>query len=206
MRPPSCREVTGVVLAGGAGRRMGGADKGLQTLAGIALAERALQRLRPQVVGVLISANRNREAYAAYGAPVVADALPGFQGPLAGLLAGLENANTAYVAAVPCDCPDFPLDLVERLCAAAADGAPAAYARAGERDQPVFCLVRRDLAGRLRQYLANGDRCARGWLTSVGAAVADFGANPAPFENLNSAEELRQRNERSRGSRPSARR
>lgn len=175
---------------------MGGADKGLQRLAGITFAERALQRLRPQVSGVVISANRNLDLYASYGVPVAADALPGFAGPLAGLLAALDIAGTPYVAAVPCDCPDFPIDLVERLCAAVVRGAPAAYARAGGRDQPVFCLVRCDLASRLRQYLATGGRRAGEWLTSVGAAVADFGASAAPFENLNTAEELRRRGDR----------
>jgi molybdopterin-guanine dinucleotide biosynthesis protein A len=183
-------QVTGVVLAGGAGRRMGGADKGLERLHGEALASRALRRLRPQVAALLISANRNLDAYAAFGVPVVADAVPDFAGPLAGLLAGLERACTPYVVSVPCDTPDFPQDLVARLCEALAGGAPAAYALAGGRHQPVFCLAHRRVAPQLRAYLDGGGRRMREWMASVGAAVADFGDDMAPFDNLNTALDL----------------
>lgn len=196
MNPCTCREITGVVLAGGAGRRMDGADKGLQLLDGVALAARALHRLRPQVGALLISANRNQDEYAGFGVPVVTDALAGFAGPLAGLLAGLEGARTPCVVTVACDTPDFPPDLVARLSAALATGAPAAYARAGGRDQPVFCLVRRDLAQRLRAYLDDGGRRMGQWLESVGAAVADFGPDAAPFENLNTVHDLQRRQAR----------
>lgn len=185
--------ITGVVLAGGAGRRMGGADKGLERLHGEALASHALRRLRPQVAALLISANRNHDAYAAFGVPVVADALPDFAGPLAGLLAGLEQARTPYVVSVPCDTPGFPQDLVARLCQALAGGAPAAYARAGGRHQPVFCLAHRHLAPHLRAYLEGGGRRMQQWLGSVGAAVADFGEDAAPFDNLNTAQDLARR-------------
>ena len=174
---------------------MGGADKGLEPLSGELLAQRALRRLRPQVAQVLISANRNRERYAAFGVPVLADALPGFPGPLAGLLAALEHASTPLVAAVPCDTPDFPEDLVGRLRAAMNGGAPAAYARAAGRSHPVFCLVQRALAPRLRAYLEDGGRRVEQWLVSAGAVAADFGPDPAPFANLNTAAQLAQRRE-----------
>lgn len=186
-------DVTGVVLAGGEGRRMGGLDKGLQSLEGVPLARRALERLKPQVAALLVSANRNRDLYAGFGAPVVADSLPGFAGPLAGLLAGMEHARTGFVASVPCDTPDFPDDLVARLREAVAAGAPAASALAAGRSHPVFCLVPRALAAGLRTYLEGGGRRVQEWLHGVGAVEVDFGEDPVPFANLNTREALARR-------------
>ncbi len=186
-------DVTGVVLAGGEGRRMGGADKGLQLLDGVPLARRALERLRPQVADLLVSANRNLALYERFGAPVVPDALPGFPGPLAGLLAAMEKARTGFVASVPCDTPDFPGDLVARLRASVAAGAPAAFVRAGGRSHPVFCLAPRAFAPSLRAHLEGGGRRVQEWLRGVGAVEVDFGPDPAPFANLNTVEDLERR-------------
>jgi molybdopterin-guanine dinucleotide biosynthesis protein A len=139
-------QITGVVLAGGRGSRMGGVDKGLQNHHGMPLALHALLRLEPQVGAVMINANRNLGAYEAMGVPVWPDALPDYPGPLAGMLAGLERCETPYLVTVPCDTPNFPLDLVERLARGLA-GAGAEIAMAATREggvqatQPVFCLL-----------------------------------------------------------------
>ena len=113
-------QITGLILAGGQGRRLGGVDKGLQLFAGQPLVQHALRRLAPQVGRVMISANRNLEAYRQMGVPVWPDPpeLQGYQGPLAGVLAGLQACDTAYLVTIPCDCPRFPSDLVQRLSAA----------------------------------------------------------------------------------------
>ncbi len=157
--------ITGLVLAGGQGRRMGGVDKGLQALRGRPLVEHALERLRPQVGRLAINANRHLDAYRAYGLPVWPDAPAAeqetFPGPLAGLLAGLDRCETPWLVTVPCDTPDFPLDVVERLAAAAARGqadvAMVATREDGQqRLQPVFCLLRAELRDSLRDYLLEG--------------------------------------------------
>lgn len=173
-------DITGLVLAGGRGLRMGGLDKGLQDFHGTPLALHVLQRLRPQVGNVLINANRHHEAYNAFGAPVVADASADFAGPMAGVLAGLQHCTTPWLLAVPCDAPGFPLDLASRLAAAAArEGAKAAVAQ--DRDaqgqprlQPVFCLVHVCLREGLQAWLDGGGRKARSWLESQHAAKAMF--------------------------------
>jgi molybdopterin-guanine dinucleotide biosynthesis protein A len=112
------QDITGLVLAGGRGSRMGGVDKGLQNHMGAPLAMHALMRLGPQVGQLMVNANRNLGAYEAFGAPVWPDANPDYAGPLSGFLAGLEHCDTPYLVTVPCDSPLFPLDLVQRLAAA----------------------------------------------------------------------------------------
>ena len=111
-------DITGLVLAGGRGSRMGGVDKGLQNHHGVPLALHALLRLAPQVGLTMINANRNLAAYESMGVPVWPDALADFAGPLAGFLAGLEHCDTPYLVTVPCDSPRFPEDLVARLASA----------------------------------------------------------------------------------------
>lgn len=197
MHIPNREEITGLVLAGGRGSRMGGIDKGLVEFNGRTLVERVIGRLRPQVDSLMISANRNVDAYRAFGFPVLLDAADGleaFPGPLAGLLAGLRAASTAWLASVPCDAPFLPLDLVNRLVASLA-GSRAAMACVGDRAEPVFCLVHVDLAGDLASALANGERRAEAWLRSVGAAPAVF-LQAEQFANLNTLQELRSRNAR----------
>src|SRR5215213_247088 len=112
-------DVTGVILAGGRGSRMGGADKGLQNFRGMPMAMFTLMRLAPQVGQVMINANRNLSAYESFGVPVWPDVIPDYAGPLAGFLTGLEQCETSWLVTVPCDTPLFPTDLVERLVAAA---------------------------------------------------------------------------------------
>jgi molybdopterin-guanine dinucleotide biosynthesis protein A len=183
------------VLAGGRGSRMGGVDKGLQMHRGMPLALHALERLAPQVGSVLINANRNLSAYAAFGVPVLTDALADYPGPLAGFLAGLEYAATPFLVTVPCDSPDFPLDLVARLMAGltAAD-AEVAIARTVEADgraqtHPVFCLMKTALRDSLARYIAEGQRKIDRWTAQQRCVEITFD-DAAAFFNANTAEEL----------------
>lgn len=183
--------VTGLLLAGGQGTRMGGVDKGLQRLGGRPLAAWVLDRLAPQVAEVLISANRHPAEYAALGHPVLADRLAGFAGPLAGLQAGLAAARHDLVAVAPCDSPHLPTDLVSRLFfGLTAAGADAAIVRAGGRVHPVFCLVRRSLAPRLNAALQQGERRFYGWLSTLALTEVKFDDCPQAFANLNTLADL----------------
>jgi len=180
---------------------MGGTDKGLLDFGGQPVVQHVLLRLQPQVGGVIISANRNIERYRAIGVPVVPDASDGeprFDGPLAGVLAGLRICQTPWLACVPCDAPWFPTDLVDRLLrAAGAAGRPAALAvqstPAGLSIEPAFCLVHRDQAEPLAAALARGLHKWQAWLEAIGAAQAVFDMPAAvaqllgsdPFANLN---------------------
>jgi molybdopterin-guanine dinucleotide biosynthesis protein A len=188
-------DITGLVLAGGRGSRMGGVDKGLQTWQGLPLAMHALLRLEPQVGQVMISANRNLGAYESMGVPVWPDSLPDYAGPLAGWLAGLEHCETPYLVTVPCDTPNFPPDLVERLAEALErEGAEIAMAAAPEegvvRTQPVFCLLEAGLIESLVRYLHGGGRKIDRWTAQHRCIEVPF-ADAGAFFNANTAEELR---------------
>lgn len=188
-------DITGLVLAGGRGSRMGGADKGLQNHRGMPLALHALLRLQPQVGSVMISANRNIGAYEAMGAPVWPDPIEGYAGPLAGLLAGLEYAETGWLVTVPCDTPDFPENLVQRLATAASEqGADIAMVVTTEdgqlRRQPVFCLLRTELLESLVEFLHSGERKIDKWTARHRTAEVVFD-DAAAFFNANTIEELR---------------
>jgi molybdopterin-guanine dinucleotide biosynthesis protein A len=187
-------DITGLVLAGGRGSRMGGVDKGLQNHLGMPLALHALLRLSPQVGAAMINANRNLAAYEAMGVAVWPDALPDYPGPLAGLLAGLERCETPWLVTVPCDTPNFPLDLVERL-AAAADDAGAEIAMATTREdgamqpQPVFCLVKASLLESLVAFLHSGERKIDRWAGAQRQVQVPFDDADA-FFNANTLAEL----------------
>ncbi|HET7757102.1 MAG TPA: molybdenum cofactor guanylyltransferase MobA [Steroidobacteraceae bacterium] len=188
--------ITGLILAGGRGSRMGGADKGLQEYRGTTLSQWALARLRPQVASVMINANRNLERYRAMGVAVFADALPDYPGPLAGMLAGLAHCATPYLVTVPCDTPNFPLDLVERLAQGLgesdADLATACTREDGELlPQPVFCLMKAGLRESLHAFIASGQRKTGLWARQQRHAEVVF-ANPAEFINVNTLPELEQ--------------
>jgi molybdopterin-guanine dinucleotide biosynthesis protein A len=184
-------EVTGVILAGGRGSRMGGVDKGLQNFAGGPLALHALMRLQSQVGEILINANRNLSAYESFGVPVWPDALPDFAGPLAGFLAGLERCETACMVTVPCDSPLFPQDLVERLAHAleAAD-AEIAMARTGDQVQPVFTLMKASLLDSLVRFTQSGGRKIDLWTALHRTVEVNFDDESA-FFNANTLDELR---------------
>ena len=184
--------ITGVVLAGGLGRRMGGVDKGLVEFRGRTMVEWALERLRPQVDELIINANRNVERYAAFGYPVFADEIEGFAGPLAGLHAALCRASCPLVATAPCDSPFLPADLVARLHAAlvAAD-AELAVARTFDQPHPVFCLCRRDVLPHLEAFLAAGGRKVDLWYATLKIVEVRFDDEEEAFRNINTRDELR---------------
>ena len=189
-------EVTGLILAGGQGSRLGGVDKGLQVFEGQPLVHRALQRLAPQVGRLMISANRNLDIYQDMGVPAWADepSNSGYQGPLAGFLAGLAHCETPYLVTVPCDSPRMPLDLVQRLWQAlqddAADVAVAATQRSGETKlEPVFCLMKRELQSSLQSYMQSGQRKIERWTAEQRRAEVVF-ADTAAFANVNTPDEL----------------
>jgi len=182
--------ISGVILAGGLGRRMGGVDKGLQLLAGRPLAAHVAERFAPQVAELFISANRNPAAYAALGPRVLPDLVPDYAGPLAGLHAALSAAQHPLLATAPCDLFSLPADLVARLAAALAEhGADIAVAQAEGRLHPVFCLCRRTLLADLAEYLAGGGRKVQEWQRRHALAVVDF-ADAAAFANINSPAQL----------------
>jgi len=186
-------DITGLVLAGGQGRRMGNVDKGFVELAGRPLVAHVIDRLVPQVATLVINANRSAERYAAFGYPVVADAIGGFAGPLAGLHAGLATAATPFVAMSPCDSPFLPADLVARL-AAAFDARPIdiAVARTFDQPHPVFALVRRSVLPHLAQFLDGGGRKIDAWYASLAVADVRFDDEAEAFRNINTPAELAQ--------------
>lgn len=192
--PPEA--ITGLVLAGGQGLRMGGQDKGLIDWQGRPLAAHALARLAPQVGPLLISANRHLDDYRAIGTPFAAavctDTLQGFQGPLAGILGGLLQAHTPYVAVVPCDNPRIPEDLVTHLTRGMQhSGTSAALAVSDGRRQPTMCVLRTSLAPALERYLSAGHRKLDVWFAELPAAEVSF-TDARGFRNLNTPHDLEQ--------------
>ena len=198
-------DITGLILAGGRGSRMGGVDKGLQNFNGMPMALHTLLRLQLQVGQVIINANRNLAAYESFGAPVWPDVLQDYAGPLAGFLTGLERCETPYLVTVPCDSPRFPLDLVARLAEAMereqADIAMAAALESDEqgrtavRTQPVFCLLRVELLESLVRFTQGGGRKIDAWTGQHKTVVVPFdhpGDDPLAFANANTLAELKQ--------------
>lgn len=178
------QQVTGLILAGGRGQRLGGQDKGLVSLNGQPLVSHAISVLRGQVSEVVISANRNLADYASLHSTVVSDAQPGFPGPLAGLLAGLEAATTPWLIVIPCDAPLLPRSLLPRLAAAIGE-ADVAVVHDGEHLHPVTALMRTGLAADLADYLASGGHKVRDWYQRQHCVTVDFSDCPEAFANLN---------------------
>src|SRR4051812_13832769 len=195
-------DVTGLILAGGRGTRMGGADKGLQNFRGIPLALHTMMRLAPQVGEVMVNANRNLAAYESFGVPVWPDSLADYAGPLAGILTALEHCETEYLVTAPCDTPLFPTDLVARLAEALErENAEIAMAAAREQDpgsesgassqvraQPVFSLMKRDLMESLVRFTHEGGRKIDAWTAQHRTVLVPFdreGDDPAAFFNAN---------------------
>ena len=192
----STDQITGLILAGGRGSRMGGVDKGLQNHQGMPLALRALLRLSPQTGHVLINANRNLGAYESFGVPVWPDPVADYAGPLAGFLAGLEHCETPLMVTVPCDTPNFPEDLVARLAAALdSEDAELAYAvtleDGREQRHPVFCLMKSALAESLVAYLHGGGHKIDAWFAQHRAVAVRFD-DAGAFFNANTPAELAQ--------------
>lgn len=193
------QDITGVVLAGGRGSRMGGVDKGLQNFNGLPLALNALMRLQLQVGHCMINANRNLAAYESFGVPVWPDGLADYAGPLAGFLSALERCETPWLATVPCDSPLFPVDLVSRLAEGlAGQDADIAMVAAKEEDgqfraQPVFCLLRVDLLESLVKFTHGGGRKIDAWTAQHRTVMVPFdapGDDPRAFVNANTLAEL----------------
>jgi molybdopterin-guanine dinucleotide biosynthesis protein A len=193
---PMRDDITGLVLAGGRGTRLGGLDKGLQPWRGRALVDHVLDRLVPQVGRVIVNANRHGAEYAARGWPVHADLdVETYDGPLAGMLVGMRSAATPWVAVVPCDAPNLASDLVARLAThAGPHGAVATHPgpEGTARIEPLFCLLPVHLAGSLADALAAGERKVDRWLDAVGVVPVAFdrAQDAAAFANLNRPEDL----------------
>jgi molybdopterin-guanine dinucleotide biosynthesis protein A len=187
----AAHDVAGIVLAGGQGRRMGGVDKGLVELAGRPMIAHVIERFRPQVGEIVVNANQNVDRYAAYGAPVVRDAVGGFAGPLAGLHAGLTATSKPYVCTVPCDSPFLPHDLVARLAASLErERADLAVARTFDQPHPVFALMRRDVLPGLAAFLERGGRKIDAWYAALAAVDVAFDDEADAFRNVNTRDEL----------------
>jgi molybdopterin-guanine dinucleotide biosynthesis protein A len=183
--------ITGLVLAGGMGRRMGGVDKGLVPLDGRPMVAHVLERLSPQVGALVINANQNLDRYADFGYPVAPDEVGGFAGPLAGLHAGMTRAATAYVATAPCDSPFLPADLVARLAAAMArESAQLAVVHTFAQPHPVFALVERSVLPHLASFLRGGGRKIDAWYATLRVVAVPFDDEEAAFRNINTADEL----------------
>jgi molybdopterin-guanine dinucleotide biosynthesis protein A len=197
------QDITGLILAGGRGSRMGGVDKGLQNFNGMPLALHALMRLGPQVESVMVNANRNLSAYESFGASVWPDVSSDFAGPLSGFLVGLERCETPYLLTVPCDTPRLPLDLAERLAQGLArEDADIAMAAAPEvnaqgqtelRSQPVFCLIKVAMLESLVAFTHAGGRKIDAWTDQHRTVLVPFDApqdDPHAFANVNTLQEL----------------
>jgi len=181
--------VTGIVLAGGQGRRMGGVDKGLQLLHDKPMVAHVIGRLAPQVDEVLINANQNIEAYQRFGYCVVQDAIGGFAGPLAGLHAGLGAAKHPMVLTVPCDSPFLPADLFSRLNGNLQKN-DLAVAKTGDQAHPVFSLVRVSVLEHLSKFLSAGGRKIDAWYSTLKIVEVAFDDEADAFRNINTREEL----------------
>jgi molybdopterin-guanine dinucleotide biosynthesis protein A len=187
----TAQKITGLILAGGQGSRMGNVDKGLQFFRGKAMVAHVIERFRPQVDELLINANRNLEDYGRFGYRVVPDGIGGFAGPLAGLERGLANANNSLVATAPCDSPFLPADLVQRLyIALTTHDAQLAVAKTFDQPHPVFCLCQTSLAPHLSEFLAAGGRKIDQWYATLAVVEVSFDDEEAAFSNINTSDEL----------------
>lgn len=183
--------ITGVILAGGQARRMQGQDKGLVLLNDKPMIEYVIDILKPQVGSLLINANRNHDQYSEYGFDIVSDELTGYCGPLAGMASCLDKIETPYMLTTPCDSPFIPEDLVQRLIASLeSEGADISVAHNGERMQPVFCLMKKELVSSMNHFLNRGERKIDLWFNQHALAIADFSDIPKTFDNLNTIEDI----------------
>jgi molybdenum cofactor guanylyltransferase len=193
-------KITGLILAGGRGSRMGNVDKGLQPFQGKPMAAHVLERLGPQVDEIVINANRSLDEYATFGHPVISDGIDGFAGPLAGLHAGMTHVFEGLIVTAPCDSPFLPLDLVARLHdAMKKNNADLTVAKTFDQPHPVFCLVKRDLEPHLRAFLESGQRKIDKWYQTLKVVEVAFDDEEGAFANINTVEELRSMQVKTRG-------
>ena len=185
-RPLEPSQITGLILAGGAGRRAGGRDKGLLDWEGAPLVAHVAQRLQPQCSRLLVSCNRNLDRYVRYGT-TVPDRLSGYQGPLAGLHGAAPHINTSLALVCPCDVPDIPIDLATQLAAMLrTSGKFVAYARTEQRDHYCCALIRSECLDTLQAFLDAGGRAVHAWYESVGSVAVEFDTGASCFRNINS--------------------
>jgi molybdenum cofactor guanylyltransferase len=183
--------ITGLILAGGRGSRMGDVDKGLQIFQGKPMVAHVITRMGLQVDEIVINANRNLDTYAQFGHRVVPDAIDGFAGPLAGLHVGMSNATTPLIVTAPCDSPFLPMDLVARLNDALdANTADLAVAKTFDQAHPVFCLTKTSLAAHLHDFLASGQRKIDKWYETLNVVEVSFDDQENAFANINTLDEL----------------
>ncbi|MGF1710945.1 molybdenum cofactor guanylyltransferase MobA [Vibrio kagoshimensis] len=178
-----------VILAGGQASRMGGKDKGLVELNGRPLVQYVIDKLSTQTDSIVINANRNIERYQEFAA-VVSDSFPDYPGPLGGIHAGLQAANTDWVGFVPCDSPQINGDLVERFCSQVKEDSDILVAHDGEFKQPVFTLFHKRVLPKLEAFLQRGDRKIILLYKDCVTEFVDFSDSPNCFVNLNTPEEL----------------
>lgn len=191
MQKISKNDITGVILAGGQARRMEGQDKGLVLLNNKAMIEYVIDTMKSQVGTLLINANRNHDKYGAYGFDIVSDELSGYCGPLAGMASSLNKTKTPYMLTAPCDSPFIPNDLVKRLVTSLEkEDADISVAHNGERMQPVFCLMKKELLSSMTDFLNLGERKIDKWFNQHNLAIADFSDIPETFDNLNTLEDI----------------
>ena len=183
--------ITGAILAGGLGRRMGGVDKGQLAVAGVPLIERVLGCLLPQVEHILINANRHTAEYDRYGYPVITDQTSGFQGPLAGMASVLAAAETEFVLCVPCDAAWLPPDLATRMATALANSqGRVCTVHDGVWLHPVCSLIPRALLPDLRQWMTEGRREVAGWLQKQGLVTVSYPEWPSVYWSINTPADL----------------
>lgn len=189
----SRNDITGVILAGGRAKRMGGQDKGLLNVNGQAMIELIIERLSPQVDYLIINANRHLEQYKKFTYPVISDDNSSdFHGPLAGILSALKNCTTQYLLTIPCDSPFFPADLSTRLLSTLIkENTEICVVHDGQRMQPVFVLIKTELQDSLQNYLDNGDRKIDLWYKQHHTALADLSDYSDISLNINTPDELK---------------
>jgi molybdenum cofactor guanylyltransferase len=184
-------QITGLILAGGQGRRMSGQDKGLLELNEASLVQHAIHILEKQVDTIMISANRNIDRYEQFGLPVVKDRQEGFQGPLAGIFAAIQLVETDFLLTIPCDMPGLPADLATRMTQAMEQNhARACCVHDGVRLQPAVNILHKDLKSELENFLNTGQRKLQSFLEQVASVPVDFSDNYNAFANINTPDEL----------------
>ena len=188
--PINTQDITAVILAGGQGTRLGGEDKGLVKLNHIPLVRHLINRVQPQVTEIIISANRNIEAYAEFGFTVYEDDISNFAGPLAGILKALRHSKNEWLLCVPADSPFVPLDLAERLLKNMGENT-IAIPHDGKYLQPTFALIHKSLSASLDEFLSQGERKARVWMKQQPHAIIDFSVQANAFININTDDDLK---------------
>ena len=184
-------DITGVILSGGQARRMQGQDKGLVLLNNKPMIEYVIESLTSQVGQLFINANRNIDKYSTYGFDIISDELSDYQGPLAGMASSLDKVSTPYMITAPCDSPFIADNLVEKLMnALEKENAEISVAHNGERMQPVFCLMKKELLSSMNDFLTQGERKIDKWFNQHKLAIADCSDIPKTFDNLNTIEDI----------------